>query len=78
MHHVSACLSELNHHHLTVNQHPQTLTCPTPAAEWKIQQKLMKAQSLHLMKRKLFSFGSLSFVTIDWECGWGLFPYFKK
>ena len=21
-----------------MNQHPQTLTCPTPAAEWKIQQ----------------------------------------
>ena len=38
MGHFPSCLPELNHHHLTMNQHPQTLTCPTPAAEWKIQQ----------------------------------------
>ena len=38
----------------------------------------MKVQSLHLMKRKLFSFGSLSFVTIDWECGGDNFHTLKN
>lgn len=63
-----------------MNQHPQPLTCPTPAAKQKIQQthEAWEPASYDELAWNLFSFSSFSFIAIDWKYGRILVPYLKK